>query len=143
MIFIIDTNIVFSGLLRKGATREILITAPFTFIAPENMIGEIRKYENQILKRTGFSKEDFEILFSLLTENITIVNKGKYETYLKEAEDLLGEDILGDIPFLALALSTPNNGIWTDDKHFERQDKIKVWKTFEVIKETEKFPSFL
>ena len=74
-------------------------------------------------------------MFILLTENIEIVEKERYSDKMEEAMLLLGKDVLGDVPFLALALSTPNNGIWTDDKHFERQKKVKIWKTADVVKE--------
>ena len=39
-----------------------------------------------------------------------------------------------DVPFIALALSIGNDGIWSDDNHFQKQKKIKIWKTEEVIK---------
>ena len=44
----------------------------------------------------------------------------------------------GDFPFLALALSVANNGIWTADKHFERQKKVKIWKTDELVNKLKK-----
>ena len=39
-----------------------------------------------------------------------------------------------DSPILACALSIPNEGIWTEDKDFEKQTKIPIWKT-KVLKE--------
>ena len=132
-VFIIDTNILFSGLLKDSVTRELLIDCPFVLYAPEEIINEIRKYEQTILERTGFTKEEFEILFALLTEKITIVSKENYFDFLGEADKLIGMVDKDDIPFLALALSMSNDGIWTDDEHFERQSKIRVWKTDEII----------
>jgi len=38
-----------------------------------------------------------------------------------------------DTIFVALGLSIKNNGIWSDDKHFEKQDRIKVWKTKDLL----------
>ena len=90
MIFIVDTNIVFSGLLRDSVTRELLIDCPFTLYAPENLILEIRKYENEIIRRSGFTKQEFEILFSLLIENINIIEKEKYQANIEEANELIG-----------------------------------------------------
>jgi len=37
-----------------------------------------------------------------------------------------------DTPFIAAALAT-NSDIWSDDKHFQKQNKIKVWKTEDLI----------
>ncbi|MBI4918989.1 hypothetical protein HY837_03600 [archaeon] len=138
MILVVDTNIIFSGLLKEGKTRELLITSPFDLIAPETIISEIRKYEDLILKKSGLNKEDFEVLFGLLTENINLFEKEVYQNKLKEAEKLIGLDEKGDFPFLALALCMSTKGIWTEDKHFERQNKVQVWKTEELIKEFNK-----
>ncbi len=38
-----------------------------------------------------------------------------------------------DTPFIALALSIENDGIWFNDKHFDMQKKIKVYKTIDII----------
>jgi len=39
-----------------------------------------------------------------------------------------------DVPFIALALSFPNDGIWTEDRHFLKQRRVKVWRTRELLK---------
>ena len=135
MIFVVDTNVVFAGLLRDSITRELLIDSPFILYAPETMIKEIRKYEDIIIQRSELSKEDFEILFGLLINNINIVEKEKYSEKLEEADKFIGHIDKGDVPFLALALNIPNNGIWTENKkHFESQNRIKIWTTDEILK---------
>ena len=94
MILVIDTNIVFSGMLRESITRELLIDSPFTLYAPETMIKEIRKYDDIILKRSELAKEDFEILFRLLTDNINIVEKEHYSERIQEADALTPEPLM-------------------------------------------------
>jgi predicted nucleic acid-binding protein len=70
------------------------------------------------------------MLFNLVTDGIEIVEKQDYEHCLKEANKLIGKIDKGDVPFLALALSAPNNGIWTENaRHFEFQKKVKIWTT--------------
>ena len=133
MIFVVDTNIVFSGLLRNSTVRELLMMAPFELIAPETILLEIRKHEQQIIERSNLNKEEFEILFSLLTENIQIIRKEMYEEKISEAKELIEKEEAGDVPFLALALSVTNDGIWTQDKHFQAQKKVKIWNTIEMI----------
>ena len=39
-----------------------------------------------------------------------------------------------DAQFIAVALSIKNDGIWSNDKHFEKQEKIQVFKTIDIIK---------
>ncbi len=39
-----------------------------------------------------------------------------------------------DAPFITLALIIPNDGVWSNDKHFLKQDRIKIWTTRDLIK---------
>ena len=43
-----------------------------------------------------------------------------------------------DVPFVALALSVANDGVWSNDKHFENLRGVKVWKTSGLLKFIEK-----
>lgn len=134
MILIVDSNIIFAGLLRDSTTRKILIDSPFMLYAPETMLNEIRKHEDEIIVRSGLTKEEFEVLFTLLTGNIKIVEKQTYEHSLQRADELIGHIDKGDVPFLALALSAPNDGIWTENvRHFEKQDRVKTWTTAQLL----------
>lgn len=133
MILVVDSNIVFSALLRDGTIRGLLIDCAFTLYAPENMVNELRKYREEICRRAGYSHEEFEVLLSLVTESIIIIEKERYAEQLAEADKLIGRVDRGDVPFLALALSIPC-GVWTEnEKHFRTQNKVKVWNTQEIV----------
>ncbi len=134
MIFVIDVNVVISALIKKGKSRELLIDSPFMLYSPETLLPSIRKYENVILEKSGLSKEDFETLLSLILENIEVIEKGGYENYLEEADKILGHIDKEDVPYIALALSRVNDGVWSDDRHFQQQKRIKIWKTEDVTK---------
>jgi len=135
MILIVDTNIIFSGLVKDSLTRKLLIDCPFTLYAPDTLISEIRNNENLILEKSGLTKEEFDILFSLLTETIKIIKKESYINNVKEAQKIIGHIHKEDIPFVALALTIPNDGIWSEDKHFLQQNKIKVFNTQDILKQ--------
>ena len=133
MILVVDTNIVFSALLRDSTIRGLLIDCAFTLYAPENIIKELKKYRDEICSRAGYSHEEFDILLSLVTESIVIIEKERYAEQLTEADKLLGHVDKGDVPFLALAMSIPC-GIWTENvKHFRVQNKVKVLTTKEIM----------
>lgn len=138
MILIIDTNIIFSALVKGGTTRELLINPPCNLYSPEHMIYEIRKYEDLIIEKSELTKEEFETLFGLITENIIIMEKEDYLEKLNEADEIIGSIHKGDVPFITLALSIPNNGVWSEDKHFEKQERIKIWKTKDIIEMIDK-----
>lgn len=102
--------------------------------SPETLLPSIRKYENVILEKSGLSKEDFETLLSLILENIEVIEKGGYENYLEEADKILGHIDKEDVSYIALALSRVNDRVWSDDRHFQQQKRIKIWKTEDVTK---------
>ena len=52
----------------------------------------------------------------------------------REAERVMGKIDRDDVPFVALALSLPIDGIWTEDKHFLKQKRVKAWRTRDLLK---------
>jgi len=38
-----------------------------------------------------------------------------------------------DTPYIALALAVENDGIWSDDKHFKQQNRIRTWETKDLM----------
>ena len=134
MILVVDSNIVFAALLKKSTTRKLLLDPPCLLYAPRILLQEIKKYEEQIQERTGLSKKDLETLLGLVLENITFVDKEKYKESMKEAEELMADIDLGDVPFVALALEIRADAIWTENvRHFGKQQRIKVCKTKDVL----------
>lgn len=77
-------------------------------------------------------------MLSLLLENIKIIFHNEYASYMQEATELLGKVDIKDVPFIALALAIQNDGIWSDDRDFESQNEIKIWKTENLVHHLEK-----
>lgn len=82
--------------------------------------------------------DEIDIILSLLLENISIAPAQIIQPNLIEAERIIGGIDPGDIPFVALALSIENDGIWSSDKHFEKIKQIKVWKTSDLLRHIKK-----
>ncbi|MEK6873213.1 MAG: PIN domain-containing protein [Nanoarchaeota archaeon] len=136
MILIVYANVIISALIKEDKTRGLLIDCPFTLYCPETLISSIRKYEEIIIKKSMLSKEEFEILFSLITEKISVVEKDKYVLNMEKAEEIIGSFDKDDAPYIALALSLTNDGVWSDDFHFKKQNLIKIFTTTEIINYT-------
>ena len=45
---------------------------------------------------------------------------------MNEAKEIMDKIDPSDTPFIALALVVENDGIWSDDRHFEEQNRIKI-----------------
>ena len=133
MRLVIDTGILISALLKDSATREILLLSSIEFLLPDYAFEEFERHKDKISQRSGLSMEDIDVLMPLLTENITIVPAAKIKPYMEKANEMMGGTDPFDVPFVALALATDNNGVWSNDKHFENLKGIKVWKTSDVF----------
>jgi predicted nucleic acid-binding protein len=133
MRIILDSNIILSALIKSGKTRTILTTPTNEFYTIEFAIQEIRKYKTLVLKKSGLTKEEFEIMLSLIMDNIQIIEKQLIKSKINEAKKLMEKIDPKDVPILACALAIPNDGLWSNDKHLKKQPKAKVYNTKEII----------
>lgn len=133
MRLVLDTNILISALVRESITRKILVMSGIEFLVPEFTFEEINKHKKEILKKSKLNASQFDLLMATLKENLTIVPKYEIRK-IKEAKEIMDKIDPNDTVFIALALSTLNDGIWSDDVHFKKQNVVKVWNTEELIK---------
>jgi len=133
MRFIVDTNILISGLIKDSVTRKILLSDKFEFYHPEILLEELNKHIPEIAKKARKDEKDINQLINIFRENLLSVSIDEYEQNLDKANDIIGSIDEKDVAFIALALATKNNGIWTNDKHFMKQDKVKVVSTWDMM----------
>jgi len=134
MILILNTSILISSLIKDSVTRQILLLPSMKFYLPEYAFEEIEAHKMKISRLSRLSTDEIDILLNLLLENISIIPSQTIQPYLSEAEVMIGRIDPNDIPFLALALATENDGIWSNDRHFEAIKQIKIWKTSDLLK---------
>ena len=132
MKIVADTNRVIAALIKDSISRKILFNKNFEFISPDYTTTEIHKYEEEIIEKAKVNKEEFEILLSLIFEHIEIIPKEKYQDFLEEAEKIIKD--IDDISFIAVSLAIKADGIWSDDPHFLWQDKVKIFKTEDMLR---------
>ncbi len=119
--------------MKKSITREILLSPNFTFYIPDFYNIELEKYKSTILEKFGGSAKDLDELIKIIHEKIIVVVEEEYFDEMKRAEKIIGKIDPKDIPFIALALSIENDGIWTRDKHFSKQTSVRIYSTKELI----------
>ena len=134
MKLVIDTNVLMSCLIADSQTRKIIATSGFEFYVPDYVFSEITKHKDLIKGKTGLDENDLEELLENMFSFIHIIPAEEYQESYEEAKDIMREIDITDTPFLALALSIDGDGIWSQDKDFEKQDLVKVWKTKDIIK---------
>lgn len=134
MILIVDTNEIISALIKDSFSRKILLHPKFSFYTPDFTLDEIEKHLSLITRKSALPRRNVVLLLNTLLEKIEIVEFNKYKHKYNEAQNIINKIDPDDVPFIALALSLPNDGIWSNDKHFLKQKIIKVWTTEDLIK---------
>lgn len=132
MKLVIDTNRIIAAMIRDGASRKILFSETLDFVSPDTAITELYEYEEEISRKACIDHKRFAFIISSFLEKIEIKPKSEYEHFLEESKSLIKDP--DDVPFIALALALKLDGIWSDDKHFLEQSKIKVFRTIDMLK---------
>ena len=131
MLVVIDANVICSALLAKGKTADIIFSGKIEPIAPELLFVELEKHKNELLNKSKLSKEDFNILLSLLKNKIRIVSSDEFKEYLSKANILLnGHE--KDTEYVALALKY-NCPLWSKEKLLKKLKDIKVLDANEIM----------
>ncbi|MBI3413454.1 MAG: PIN domain-containing protein [Candidatus Aenigmarchaeota archaeon] len=134
MNIVVDTNVLISALIRNSTTRKIIIESDCKFYYPETSLHEIRNYKALILDKSGISEVEYDELFNRLLKYVTLITDEQIRPKLKDAEMEFARVDPDDVVFLAAALTIDNCMIWSEDKDFEKQNRIKILKTRDVLK---------
>jgi len=130
---VLDTNIIISALInRKSTIRDILLSDKIIFYLPELVLAELLKHKELLCKKTGLShREVFFTIFYLLSK-VEIVKKEAFSENLEKARNIMEKIDVKDSEFVALALSIENDGIFSNDRHFDNSG-VKKWTVEEIV----------
>lgn len=132
MKFTVDANILFSALLKRGATRKIWFDPQIELFAPKYLLVEFEKYRPFLQKKFKAAKEEFEVLCTKLVSHVLFVEDDELKAYLPAAKSLSNDP--KDWLYLACALKLETL-IWSSDKEFKKQLRIKTKNTAEMLEE--------
>lgn len=131
----IDTNVLISALVADSKTRKLILESDHEFYSPDYLEIEVREHEDELIEKSGLTDSDFKSLWTLLFDEIEVVPREVYSEELEESREIMKEIDVKDAPFLACALAKDAK-VWSDDKHFQKQDLVAVVKSSELIRET-------
>ncbi|MBD3339630.1 MAG: hypothetical protein GF353_11005 [Candidatus Lokiarchaeota archaeon] len=86
-----------------------------------------------MIQKSGKSEEELKKLLNILLENLNLVPIDEYKDQMDEALKTMNKIDEKDTQFIALAMSIKNDGIWSNDKHFDQQKKIRNYKSVDII----------
>jgi predicted nucleic acid-binding protein len=133
MNLVIDTNIFMSALIKEGKTREIIFNTDYQLLFPEFEFEEIFDHKEEILKKSKLTEQEFNELMLELLKKVKIIRTKRVSSFRKLARKIIGHIDNDDVIFVATALAF-NCPIWSDDFHFQKQDKIEILTTKELLR---------
>ena len=132
MRLVIDTNRVIAALIKDSFSRKIILHIDAELITIPLLKEEVMKYKEMILAKSGLNETSFDLILQKLYEKMAVLNEEIIKKYRKEAGEVMDRIDPDDTQFIAAALAT-HSDIWSDDLHFQKQTKIKVWKTKDLV----------
>ncbi len=129
---ILDANIIFSFFKKDSMRRQLikkLLRDNYKLLSPDFVLEEILNNKEKIKKFSQISEPEFAFLFYLLNKEIITLPKSSYSKFLTEAESFAPHTKDNSYFALALYLGCP---IWSDEKNFKQQRKIKIFTTKEI-----------
>ena len=133
MRLVIDTNRIMAGLLKDSTSRKIILNNHFLFYAPDYLETELFRHREYLMKKAKIPESDFDTLLHILLEPVTLIPFETFEREYSRAIGIMESVDENDAPFLAVGLALNLDGIWTDDRHFLRQDLLRVFHTSDLV----------
>ena len=130
MKLIVDANVLFKALIKKGITTDLLFEDSFSFYTADFIVEEFLKYEKYIKKKTKLTPEELVETLHMLRSRITVISMKEYSEFIEKAKEISPDK--NDALYFAVALKL-RCGIWTNDKKLKEQDCVKVFNTKEII----------
>ena len=128
MKLVVDSNRIIAALVKDSYSRKIILHSDLELLAINMSQKDIQKYRNDILSKAKINEEQFNSIFEKLDGRLVKLDDEIIESKMKEAKKIMDSIDKGDTPFIAAALAA-NTDIWSDDGYFEKQNRIKIWKT--------------
>jgi predicted nucleic acid-binding protein len=129
---IIDSNILFSALIKDSITRRIILDYEDQFLFPSYIFEEIEKYKNELLTKSKMKPKDFEDLLRTLLQKVIIIPKEVLIHYKDDAYQIIKDIDPDDVTFIACALAYSDSIVWSDDKKLKQQSKVRIINTNEM-----------
>ena len=140
MEILIDSNLIYSALLRDGRISRLKLNNPssITFFAPGYLLEEINSHWDKIIQLSGLPENDLKSSLDELMKNIVLLNYGLMGNEIfNEAEKICANIDEKDTIFVAISLFF-NLTLWTGDKKLrkglEKQGYFICINTDEIYK---------
>ena len=133
MELVVDTNRIIAAFIKDGLSRKIILSQKFSLYTVEFGLAEVEKYKASIKKKAGINEQEFNFLMKRLLSKIAVLSEKEIsKKSVTGALELLKDVDIDDVPFAALSIELGCKPIWSDDKHFKKQKKIRIFSTKQI-----------
>ncbi len=139
---VVDTNIVFSGILNhSGSISDILLNSSdvFEFYSPSSIVEELDRHHKKLVNISGFTEKDIRFLKRMPLKKISLIDLEQISSDNWQEAITLTKDVDEfDAPFIALSLEL-ESPLWTGDKKLIKGlDRKGVEWIFDTHRERDK-----
>ena len=136
MKYVVDANIILSGLISDSMTRRLLVELEDDLLTPAYVHDEIGKYTEMVSEKSGLPPTEVEELIEMLFKRIDVVSRPVVLESLQEAARIMRDTDPDDAVYLAAALERDAQ-LWSDDGDYEKQDVVPVATTGDIVERFE------
>jgi len=129
----VDANIVIAAFLRDSTVRRLLSLSFLDLMAPEFLHEEVMEHLPDLARRAGLARTSAEQVLSQLDEFLTWIPQEAIMNEWNRATAAMAGIDPGDVPYVATALASPCDGIWSDDPDMKKQTIVPCWTTKELV----------
>jgi predicted nucleic acid-binding protein len=129
----VDANIVIAAFLRDSTVRRLLSLSFLDLMAPEFLHEEVAKHLPDLAQRARLERTSAEQVLIQLNESLTWIPQDSTLNEWKRAAAAMAGIDSGDIPYVAAALASRSDGIWSDDPDMKQQTLVPCWTTKELV----------
>ncbi len=133
MRLIVNTNRIIAALVKDSYSRRIILSSPLECITISLSAQEIEKHRTEITEKSRLTDGEIDYLLAQFRKKLIHLEDWVIQKYMLEAKTIMEQIDPDDTPFIAAALAA-EAAIWSDDKHFTRQNVVKVWTTKELVR---------
>ena len=130
---VINASRIFAGVMKDGTNRRLILDDRLDPFAPTFIREEIWKHMDKLIRYSRLTSEEAGKMIERLLAHVSVVDDDAFSDRLAEAEKAMAGIDPDDSAYIALAMAINVEGIWTEDRHYWKQQLVRPFSTRDVL----------
>ena len=133
MELVVDANILVSGLIKDGITRELMLNNDLNLYTSDFIFIELFKHMKELAKKADMAINEFTDMAGILIveSGLKTITTDEVRSFIDTANKISPD--IDDALYFSVALKL-NCAIWSNDKELKNQNYVKVYSTSDLVK---------